>query len=474
MFLPQIKFNFAPISRSPLGLLFLSLFFVFAPKIVWAQVVINEIMYAPAKGGLEWIELFNNGSSDVDLSSPDLRFNDGSNHLLSVSKNGGRGSLILPPGGYAILADDASLLLSYLPDYSGTIADTVMSLNNTSDTLKIINTKSGEELTSMSYSKTMGASGNGKTLEWDDAALKESLVDGGTPGRANSILTSSGATTSAAPSVSPAANNSITPTPAAPRGEFYGAAPNYQYSQKIFINEFLPWPEDEDKEWVELINLDTTTINLSGWQIDDADNSTSPQVIPAGTTINANGFLVISFNKNTLNNDGDKARLLWPDDQIVHSVTYDKSQQGQAVAKFDSGWLWTNQPTPGQANKKSFVEKNEFISSANASNNADRITAVEEAVASQTGAPPSSTVKNSQTISATPTIPVALKNNLPEEGGAPNPNLTAAAGEPIKNASAMNPAFALAGVIVLSALAAGGLISFRRQSSAVDDSSFDD
>ncbi|MDD2753286.1 MAG: lamin tail domain-containing protein [Candidatus Portnoybacteria bacterium] len=425
------------------------------PKIASAEIIINEVMYSPAKGGIEWIELFNNGSLNADLSSPDIRFYDGTNHLLSVSKNGGRGSLILLPGEYALLADDALSLATSLLNYSGTIIDTVMSLNNTSDTLKIINTKSTTDLASMFYEKNMGAAGNGKSLEWDGAALKESSVDGGTPGQTNSVLTN-GATPSAAPSASPT-ESSATPTPTP-------AAPSYEYSQKVFINEFLSWPEDNAKEWVELFNADSSAINLSGWQIDDADNSTSPQVIPADTTIDANGFLVISFNKNALNNDGDKVRLLWPDDQVVHSVTYDKSQQGRAVAKFDSGWLWTNQPTPGQTNKKSFVEKNEVVLLASAPSN--KIMAIEEAVAIQVGAPsPDKTAISRKS----PTMEVSTENNISQLGeGAPTDtltdnNLAAATGEPLKSNSSLESILALAGVIALSSLAAGGLIYFRRQ-----------
>lgn len=263
------------------------------------------------------------------------------------------------------------------------------------------------------------------------------------------------------PSASPAAP-AMSPTP---------AAPSYQYSQDILINEFLPWPEDGAKEWVELYNAGSSAVNLSGWQIDDEDNSTPPQAIPADTTIDAGGFLVISFNKNSLNNDKDKVRLLWPDDQVVHAVSYDKSKQGWTVARFDSGWFWTNQPTPGQANKKSLVEKNEFISSANASNNADKITAVEEAV--QAGAPPSAPLNNNRITSAASVLPSVSENNLPAEGGAQNPGLSAAAADPIKNNSGVNPAFALVGVIVLAALAASGLIYFRRQNQ-VDSESPDD
>jgi len=141
---------------------------------------------------------------------------------------------------------------------------------------------------------------------------------------------------------------------------------------------------------VEIINSDNSAITLSGWQIDDGNASTSPQAIPTGITIAPRELLVISFNKSVLNNDGDKVRLLWPDDQVVHSVAYAKATQGHAVAKFDAGWLWTNQPTPGQANKKSFTETIEAVS---APANNTRVTTTEDTVAAPTFDPPAGTYR---------------------------------------------------------------------------------
>jgi len=148
--------------------------------------VINEIMYnAPSVDEKhEWLELQNTGQSDIDLT--DYKFNDGSNHVLNPPpQNGSRGSMIMPAGSYLILASNASTTILDLPNYTGSVIDTVMSLNNTSSTLKILD-KNGAEITSASYVKEMGASGNGKTLEWNGKIFKESSAEGGTPGEENS------------------------------------------------------------------------------------------------------------------------------------------------------------------------------------------------------------------------------------------------------------------------------------------------
>lgn len=443
--------------RLILTAIILSAVFFTVPKIAWSQVIINEIMYDLQVGsddGHEWIELYNNSSSDIDLT--DGKINDGDDDIkhkfnTTTAKTPSRGSLILPAGGFLILAGDASKIASDLSGYQGSIIDTTFSLKNASGQLKIFN-KDDSELASISYIKELGAAGNGKTLEWDGAALKESLVDGGTPGEANSVLFSNAG--SAAPSDSPAPTLSpkATPTP---------TAINYQYSQKVFLNEFLAWPEDGAKEWVELINFENSAVNLSGWQIDDDDNSTAPQIVPADTTISANGFLVISFNKSTLNNDGDKVRLLWPDDQVVHSVAFDKATQGQAVAKFDSGWLWTNQPTPGQTNRKSLIAKIESVIN---SASTIKISPKEENV--------SAPAKNSFITSAAKTATLApTVSASPVSYNSSQPNLLATASNlPNKKP---NSFLALGGVILLAVLASGSLVYWRRRQQ-VDSAGADD
>ncbi len=457
-----------------LAAIFSSAAFFIAPKIASAQIIINEIMYdlAGADDKHEWVEIYNNGASPVDLT--EWKFNDGdaaTNHALNAPpKNSSRGSLILGANEYLLLADDATTIANDLSNYAGTIIDTVLNLSNTSATLKLLD-KDGVETTTTTYNKDTGATGNGRTLEWNGAALKESLIDDGTPGRANSVLNSTGTTPSPAPS-------------AAPRdGQFYGDSPaptssatasptptpGYQYSQKVFINEFLPWPEDDNKEWVELANLDSATINLSGWQIDDGNASTSPQEIPANITIAPGEFLVVSFNKNVLNNDGDKVRLLWPDDQVVHAVAYAKATQGQAVAKFNNGWLWTNQPTPGQANKKSFTGTVKTVSAP--TNNARAVTTI-DSVAAPTGAP----AKAAQLSAKTPMSPVIPALNASSAvAGAPTGNidLIAAVANPTSNVK-NNNYLALAGVLLLALLSASGFIYYKRLAKPVDGSSFDD
>jgi len=176
------------------GLIFFALAAFFVRPIVasaTSELIINEIMYnlSGVDDKHEWIELYNASSSEINLEG--FKINDGddsTNHGFNVPpKNNSRGSMIIPPQGYLLLADDAATVAQNIPNHSGSIIDTVFSLPNLSGLLKIID-KDGKEIYLASYSKQMGASGNGKTLEWDGAQFMESFVPGGTPGTQNSIL----------------------------------------------------------------------------------------------------------------------------------------------------------------------------------------------------------------------------------------------------------------------------------------------
>ena len=152
---------------------FLSKFAVPLVLMVWvvfpfsakASIYINEIMYDidGSDDKKEWVEIYNDSAGEVNLK--DWRFYDGSNHILNEPPaNGGKGSLILPAYGYAILSSDATTTTVNYPVYSGAVIDTVMSLGNTSETLKIIDA-SGAIIDTVSYNSSMGANGDGNSLQ---------------------------------------------------------------------------------------------------------------------------------------------------------------------------------------------------------------------------------------------------------------------------------------------------------------------
>lgn len=97
--------------------------------------IINEIMSNPTgdDSGREWIELYNDGTEDADLSSVTVSIK-GGNPVLVTPMQGGT---LLPAGGYAIIASVVSGQTRFIqdyPTYSGMLFRSSISLVNTGST----------------------------------------------------------------------------------------------------------------------------------------------------------------------------------------------------------------------------------------------------------------------------------------------------------------------------------------------------
>ena len=160
------------------------------------DLVINEIMYnlEGTDTNHEWIEIFNPKNNAVNLDGGKLYDGDGETNsgLNAPPKNGGQGSLIIPAGGYAILAAKADVFLADHQGFSGTVIDTVLDLKNSTDTIRLL-APDGTVFDEVTYSNSWGADGNGKTLERKSASGSSSdstnwgisSANGGTPGAVN-------------------------------------------------------------------------------------------------------------------------------------------------------------------------------------------------------------------------------------------------------------------------------------------------
>lgn len=146
---------------------------------------INEIMYDVkdmSDADHEWVELYNTSSTAVSLQG--FKFNDGSNHTLNAPPaNGGQGKLEIGPNEYAIITGNAATYLSDHPGYTGTVIDTVMSLNNAGATLSLVN-QSGAVIDTFTYTSALGGNGDGQTLSRLGASIQSTNP---TPGLANVV-----------------------------------------------------------------------------------------------------------------------------------------------------------------------------------------------------------------------------------------------------------------------------------------------
>lgn len=141
----------------------ISIILLAAAAPAFAGVVITEIMYdldGLSDTGREWIEIQNNGSSQIDLAGWKL-FEANTNHGITAA---GSQTFVLPAGAYAVIADNVEKFLADWPSFSGTFFDSLFSLSNTGEALALRNSELADS-DAVTYSSDWGAQGDGKSLQ---------------------------------------------------------------------------------------------------------------------------------------------------------------------------------------------------------------------------------------------------------------------------------------------------------------------
>jgi hypothetical protein len=304
--------------------------------------VINEVAWAgtAADANDEWIELWNPGGADIDLSGWTLTDGGDVNVLLAGS---------IAPGGYFILERGGDDTLSDIPAgqlYSGALSNSGEGLTlldpagNAIDSAGAGGARWPAGAASPVYASMERASVDpaswGTNTGWEmngrDAAGNAVR---GTPGRANSVLT---------PTPSP------TPLPGG-----------------ILINEFLPkpgsdWNRDGSvdlyDEFIELVNRSGAAVDIGGWMLDDKlGGGSRPFVIPGGTWIKPDEFLVFfrSRTRIALNDPGDEIWLLAPGGARIDGRVYTRTRwPDSAWGRYPDGESVLRlgfPPTPGEPNR---------------------------------------------------------------------------------------------------------------------------
>jgi len=160
------------------------------------DLVFTEIMYdlEGADESREWVEIFNKSTSTVAIitgsGADSWRFNDGSNHLLSLYQ----GTADMESGEIAIIADDGLTFMEEHPDYQGTIFETAMNLANSGDTIGLSSDAGQTLFSEVAYEAGWGAAANSRTLEKIDFNggdqadnWQESFILGGSPGASSTV-----------------------------------------------------------------------------------------------------------------------------------------------------------------------------------------------------------------------------------------------------------------------------------------------
>jgi hypothetical protein len=160
-----------------------------APGFPPQSIVVNEIMYTPAGGEPEWIELFNNTNETINLNSWSISdiFTTPIQEFIDVD-------LFILPSSYLVLTKDLSVINfhRFIPSPLHEIDLPV--LNNDIDGI-ILRDDRGAKIDSVKYSSDWGGT-NGYSLERKDVTVNsnQSLnwgssndIEQSTPGRINSI-----------------------------------------------------------------------------------------------------------------------------------------------------------------------------------------------------------------------------------------------------------------------------------------------
>ena len=298
-------------------------FYCFTASAQMPDVIINEIAWMGTINSPndEWIELYNNGNTAINLEGWILKAEDGTLEINLSETIPGQGFFLLER------TDDNAV-----PNVS---ADLIYkgALGNDGENLGLYSA-SGSLIDQVNFSDGWPAGDNTtkQTMERIDSDWQTSQEPGGTPKAENSKTTE----TQVSGEIPKSVENE--PQPIYPAG--------------IVFNEILPSPEgpDEENEWIEIYNENSFEVNLSGWQIKDSTGKTAVYIL--SQKIPALGFLFFSRpeTKITLNNDGDGLNLINPKGEIADSITFGKAFLNQSYAKTPSGWAWTKNLTPGERN----------------------------------------------------------------------------------------------------------------------------
>ncbi len=325
-------------------------------------VIINEVAWAGTNDGTnasvndEWIELYNHGSVDIDLSGWRLKARDGAPDIAL--------SGIISAGGYFLLerTDDTTVSdIAADQIYSGSLEDGGEYLELFSSSGNVVDTanKAGGAWPSGSKSPNYGSmeragvvtdsasawithAGVGNGLDADGEQIN------GTPRQPNWSYN-----VTATPSPIP------TKTPISPT-----ATPTPFPFQSVVLNEVLARPGQDwngdgvvnaDDEYIEIINRGSSSINLQGWRLDDEyELDSSPYTLPNVELAAGQRIAIFRYISHiALSDGGDTVRLLKSNGQIADAITYTVIKEAdQSWCRYpeDSYWRTDCFPTPNEEN----------------------------------------------------------------------------------------------------------------------------
>jgi hypothetical protein len=306
------------------------------------KVIINEIAWMGNKISYadEWIELYNNTDSQINLAGWKLVSQDG---VPEINLTG-----TIPGYGFYLLErTDDNTVPNVLADqiYSGALGnngETLYLYDESQNLIDSVNCSSGwfggDNKTKQTMERINSTASGDNPSNW-----QTSQNPGGTPKAKNTSVKIS----------QPESGSRSTSTEGSPPTTNLTGNQKV-YPSNVFISEILPSPEgpDETDEWIEIFNQNNFEVDLTDWKIQDLSGKIVSYAFPEGTKISPLGFFLLSrpTSKITLNNDADGLKLVQPGGKVADQVNYEKAPRGQSYNKTGSGWVWSPNLTPAAAN----------------------------------------------------------------------------------------------------------------------------
>ena len=350
-------------------------------------IVINEVawMGTGASSNDEWIELYNPGATDVNITGWRLATTD-NNPPFSITLSG-----TIPAGGYFLLErTDDSTISDITADqiYSGSLNDSgrVLRLYSSASNTTWVDSANGNissgaggvwpagDITKR-CSMERGATGGIPMQDSDSAWITNGGVLKNGKDANGSDICGTPKNVNWAYYVTP--NPQKTSTPARVPTRTRTPAPNRATPEPVVINEFLPHARsdyngdgviDSGDEFIELINLGSVAVTLNNYQLDDQQGDSNPYTI-TGVTLQP-GTRIAFFASQTgilLSNGGDSVRLYKPNGRIADAFTYgvlkelDRSwcryPDGKFTVAGQSNWTFGCLPSPAKPNELASAER---------------------------------------------------------------------------------------------------------------------
>jgi hypothetical protein len=255
-----------------------------------STILVNEIMYTPAGGEPEWVEIFNSSADSINLKDWSITDVFTTPATGKVSKN-----IYFKPRSYLVLTKDSSIQNYYRVIPSKVIVVSLPSFNNDADGV-VLKDNRGATIDSVLYLSEWGGK-NGYSLE--RISLDEPTND----------LTN-WATSLSNEKSTPGNVNSVS------------SLPDYKRNQLV-INEIMFDPGIDNSEFIEFFNNSGSEINIGGWQFEDKNGNIN-KLSDTSFVIQSNAYFILaadslSISKYDLQNYRNKSIVGIPSLGLVNT-----------------------------------------------------------------------------------------------------------------------------------------------------------